>query len=106
MDVANREGKQQHRFDVTGAGGEVVQLAAASDAKKREWMGAMDAGERARPAVEKAEVDLRRAKEQWQREDQLMAMAKYDMGMAEADFSNKNLGASDAIVLAAFLPKW
>eukprot|EP00935_MAST-01C_sp_MAST-1C-sp1_P001097 g1097.t1 len=112
MDVANREGKQQHRFDVTGGGGEAVQLAAPSDARKREWVGVVDAGGIARREVAKAAEDLGQVlKERWQMEDTLMlakygaSTMKYDVGVGttEADFSNKKLDASDAISVAAFL---
>jgi len=114
MDVANREGKQQHRFDVTGGGGEAVQLAAPSDARKREWVGVVDAGGIARQEVAKAAEDLGQVKERWQMEDTLMAKygastMKYDVGVAgttEVDFSNTELGESGAISVAAFLSKW
>ena len=40
VDVPNREGKRQHRFDVvTRDSAEKVELAAESDAEKRRWIG-------------------------------------------------------------------
>jgi len=66
VDMVNREGKKQHRFDVTGDGGsEAVQLAAASDEEKRMWTTAIDKVEVEREALKKMNLPSLNSLEGW-----------------------------------------